>query len=134
MVRALLLLLCLSGCASSDPDDLQNAMCSERHFSPYRSYPACLYVVYVHEKIQARVPPPSKRPPTLSGTVEVGFVIRQDGSVTGLRILQSSGLSYVDRYASAIVALSGPFEPPSDYTGKTDRFTVNITFNKPAGL
>lgn len=63
----------------------------------------------------------------LKGRLTIRFFIRKDGTVEGMRILQTSGIPPYDNAAFQAIAKSNPFRSLPDDLGK-DREGVTITF------
>ncbi|HET7295241.1 MAG TPA: energy transducer TonB [Vicinamibacteria bacterium] len=65
--------------------------------------------------------------PEFQQPVAVTFAILADGSVTDVTVVQSSGISLIDRAAQRAVVSSAPFGPlPRTYG--TDRYTIQAVF------
>ncbi len=83
------------------------------------------YLAGVQRKIwmvwMQQIKPPAKE------AAMVAFTIQADGTVTDVRLTQSSGVSLVDFAAQRAIASSAPFAPlPRDYG--TNRFTIQAVF------
>jgi TonB family protein len=66
----------------------------------------------------------------MSQPVTVSFTIQADGTVTDIRVIQSSGALLLDRAAQRAIDSAAPFGPlPKDYG--TNRITIEGIF-KPA--
>lgn len=65
------------------------------------------------------------------GTVEVGYTIARNGTVSGVRLVHSSGSPILDRQALANVAAGGyPAMAEVAFAGQAQHsFTIRITFN-----
>ena len=64
----------------------------------------------------------------VQGRVRIRFFIEQDGTVTGLQILDESGKPPMDFAARDAIAHSSPFEPLPLALGNSEREGVTITF------
>ncbi len=64
----------------------------------------------------------------LSGSGELRFVLRKDGSVKSVEILKSSGVRVLDSYIENAIRLAAPFPPvPASVGG--DVIPISINFN-----
>ena len=84
------------------------------------------YLDQLQSKIKNRWKPGANE----KGEVVVQFVISRNGSMSGLKLLSSSGRTILDRQAMQAVEMSAPFaQLPSGFAGQS--LTVNLTL-KPA--
>jgi protein TonB len=60
------------------------------------------------------------------GHVDLEFTVLRDGTMTGVRLLKSSGTTALDRAAQNALLGSNPMRLPSDYA--PDRVTMQVTF------
>lgn len=61
--------------------------------------------------------------------VVIGFTILQDGSLTGLRVIQASSLPTYDYEGKRTVQVSAPFSaPPQHLMGSADRLNLAVSF------
>jgi TonB family protein len=59
--------------------------------------------------------------------ITISFAILQDGTVTDVRVVQSSGAFLLDQAAQRAVSSAGPFGPlPKNY--ETNRFALQVVF------
>jgi TonB family protein len=84
------------------------------------------YLDQLQSKIKSRWKPGANE----KGEVLVQFVISRNGSMSGLKLVSSSGRTILDRQAMQAVEMSAPFaQLPSGFAGQS--LTVNLTL-KPA--
>jgi TonB family protein len=83
--------------------------------------------VQVYENWFAVMPEIANAPWRTKGVVVIEFTIMKDGSLTGLRLLQSSGNVALDRAAYAAISASNPMSQlPADF--KADYLTMRAHF------
>jgi protein TonB len=61
------------------------------------------------------------------GTATVSFSLSGSGGVTSVRLVRGSGVSSIDREATAMVRRASPFPPPP--SGRAQSFTVPVNFH-----
>ena len=62
------------------------------------------------------------------GKVLVGFVIHKNGSISGLRVLASSGFNILDRSVINAIQIAAPFSPLPKSFDK-DKLPISGSFN-----
>jgi len=68
---------------------------------------------YIQRRIRDRLAyPPMARKAGIQGVTEVGFMIHEDGSVSGVTVRASSGHALLDAEAAAAVFAAAPFPKP----------------------
>jgi protein TonB len=86
------------------------------------------YFVELKKRIEANwVYPQEAARKGQSGHGLVGFVLRRDGSLREVEIVQSSGVTLLDRYLVNAIRLAAPFPPVPDRLGR-DSLPVAMTF------
>jgi protein TonB len=86
------------------------------------------YFVELKKRIEANwVYPQEAAHKGQSGHGLVGFVLRKDGSLREVEIVQSSGVTILDRYLVNAIRLAAPFPPVPDRLGR-DGLPVAMTF------
>jgi len=61
-----------------------------------------------------------------SGTVQVGFTVGLDGSLQGVRVLQSSGDAAVDALGLDHIRRAAPFAPPPEGAARQMAFAFEV--------
>lgn len=80
---------------------------------------------YIQRRIRDRlIYPPQARRAGIQGTVEIGFTVHRDGSVSAVAALVSSGQETLDQAAVAAVRAAAPFPPPPEQA----RLSIPVAF------
>jgi protein TonB len=68
-----------------------------------------------------------RAPHKFLGQVVINFHIEKNGSITGLKLLRSSGMQQIDATALDAIKGSAPFPPISSGVGKDVQYTFDST-------